>query len=82
MWSAALCTLGVAKPIWGCTCLNFRQGLAAVIYIYQNPPPKRTSLSQLIKCSCVYLCLSYYTNTTLYNYNSHICSFIFVLLLL
>lgn len=31
MWSAALCTLGVTKPIWGCTCLNFRQGLAAVI---------------------------------------------------
>ncbi|KAJ6641410.1 Cell death activator CIDE-3, partial [Pseudolycoriella hygida] len=29
MWSAALCTLGVTKPIWGCTCLNFRQGLAA-----------------------------------------------------
>ncbi|XP_055704227.1 uncharacterized protein LOC129802445 isoform X1 [Phlebotomus papatasi] len=29
MWSAALCTLGVAKPIWGCTCLNFRQGLPA-----------------------------------------------------
>lgn len=31
MWSAAmLCTLGVTKPVWGCTCLNFRQGLAAV----------------------------------------------------
>lgn len=24
MWSAALCTLGVAKPILGCTCLNGR----------------------------------------------------------
>lgn len=30
MWSAALCTLGVTKPIWGCTCSNFRQGLALV----------------------------------------------------
>ncbi|XP_037903658.1 uncharacterized protein LOC119647004 isoform X1 [Hermetia illucens] len=27
MWSAALCTLGVTKPI--CSCLNFRQGAAA-----------------------------------------------------
>uniref|UniRef100_A0A8D8B337 (northern house mosquito) hypothetical protein n=1 Tax=Culex pipiens TaxID=7175 RepID=A0A8D8B337_CULPI len=27
MWSAALCTLGVSKPIWGCNCLNFRQGM-------------------------------------------------------
>lgn len=24
MWSAALCTLGVAKPILGCSCLNVR----------------------------------------------------------
>lgn len=32
MWSAALCTLGVTKPAWGCTCLNFRQGLALVWY--------------------------------------------------
>ncbi|XP_041768499.1 uncharacterized protein LOC121591717 isoform X3 [Anopheles merus] len=28
MWSAALCTLGVSKPIWGCNCLNFRQGMS------------------------------------------------------
>lgn len=31
MWSAALCTLGVAKPILGCTCLNGRPHPQAAI---------------------------------------------------
>lgn len=36
MWSAALCTLGVSKPIWGCNCLNFRQGMNSVVTEYQQ----------------------------------------------
>lgn len=37
MWSAALCTLGVTKPVWaGCNCLNYnnRHGAPTVNNVF------------------------------------------------
>lgn len=36
MWSAALCTLGVTKPVWGgCNCLTYnRHGAPTVNIIF------------------------------------------------